>query len=131
LKAARRGLRAKEIPIGAVLVKSGEVISTAHNSTEKRNLFLAHAEMLCIEQATKKLKTKFLYDCELYVTLAPCKMCLAAARLSRIKSIHYLAPSKKFGSRGPGYFKTRLVRSRSQLTQQAIDLLRDFFKDKR
>jgi tRNA(adenine34) deaminase len=128
---ARNAAKRNEIPIGAVLVKDGKIIARAYNSTEKLGTFTAHAEMLCITAACKKLHTKFLYDCELYVTLEPCKMCLAAARLSRIRKINFLAKSPKFGSRGLAYFKTIMSRSRSSMTQSAVELLQAFFKSRR
>ena len=85
LREAKKADKKNEVPIGAILVKEGKIISKSFNETEKRNSFLAHAEMLCIEKACKKLRTKYLNNCELYITLEPCQMCFAAAKLSRAR----------------------------------------------
>ncbi len=132
LRQAKKAAKQNEVPIGAVLVNQGRIISTAFNKTESQGSFLAHAEMLCIQKATKNLKTKFLNNCELYITLEPCLMCFTAARLSRIKAIHYLAASPKFGRKGRAYFKTIIKKSRrKELTQQAVGLLSSFFETRR
>lgn len=128
---ARKASARNEIPIGAVLVKDGAIIASAFNETERQGHFLAHAEVLCIQRATKKLGTKYLNDCELFVTLEPCKMCRAAAALSRIKSVFYLTKSIKFGTSGSGYQKPRIRKKTSRHTQEATQILSTFFKTKR
>lgn len=112
-------------------MKDGKIIARAHNQTEKKKTFLAHAEMICIQRACKKLNSKYLTGCDLFVTLEPCLMCRTAAKLSRIKNIYYLTKSEKFGSRGPGYFKSKNRRITSPLTQRSVDLLQDFFRQRR
>ncbi len=132
LQQAERGLAADEVPIGAVLVHRGEVIAKAHNLTEKRKSFLAHAEMLCLLQASRKLKSKFIDDAQLYVTVEPCMMCRFAARLCRIQAVYYLAPSQKFGRNTKRYFHTK-IRKISLSTQRdsATQYLKNFFRSKR
>lgn len=128
LAEAERGSQKNEVPIGAVIVKDGEILSRAHNESEKRGCFVFHGELLAIQKATKKLQSKYLYDADLYVTLEPCRMCVAAAQLSRIRSIYYLAKSKKFGRSGPAYFKTSTQKFRAPaLTQRAVKVLEGFF----
>ena len=72
---ALKCLEKDEVPVGAVIVKDNEVISCAHNLRETTNLATAHAEILAINEACKKLKSWYLDECTLYVTLEPCVMC--------------------------------------------------------
>lgn len=132
LQQAEKALKADEVPIGAVLVRGGRLIAKAHNLTEKRQSFLAHAEMLCLLQASRKLKSKFIDDAKLYVTVEPCMMCRFAARLCRINSVYYLAPSEKFGRNTKRYFHTQVRRlSFSTQRDNAILYLKNFFQSKR
>ncbi|HLU23301.1 tRNA adenosine(34) deaminase TadA [Lederbergia graminis] len=89
-----------EVPIGAVIVLDGEVIASAHNLRETEQSAVAHAEVLAIEQACKKLGTWRLENAELYVTLEPCPMCSGAIILSRIKKVIYGATDPKAGCAG-------------------------------
>jgi len=120
-----------EVPIGAVLVKNGKIIVKAYNQTEAKQDFTAHAELLCLQKASKKLKTKYLTGCKIYVTLEPCKMCCGAAQLSRVDSIHYVLPSQKFGKKGKAYSKIRISKKKSAFSDQSLKILREFFKKKR
>lgn len=132
LELATQAASLNEIPIGAVVVKDGEIISEAHNETEMRKSFLAHAEIIVIEKASKKIGSKYLNDCELFVSLEPCGMCLHAAMLSRITTIHYLLKSEKFGAQGKAYHKTKPQNfSHESLCIKQQELLADFFKTKR
>jgi len=131
LAMARSAASRDEVPIGAVLVKDGKILSEQANRTEELDRFTAHAELLCIEEATKKIGSKHLLGCELYVTLEPCQMCLHAAKLSRIQSIAYLLPSEKFGSSGIGYFSTESSLHDSALKTDSLALLQNFFQKKR
>lgn len=83
------GLSGKDMPIGAVIVKNGEIIATAHNEKEKNNDVTAHAEILAIRNAAQILNNWRLNDCDLYVTLEPCPMCLWAILQSRIKNLYF------------------------------------------
>lgn len=132
LELADQSLQESEVPIGAVLVKDDQIIAEAYNQTEKRNSFIYHAEILAIEEACKTLESKYLIGCQLYVSVEPCKMCRAAAALSRIESIHYLLPSAKFGESGPGYFDTKIQScDHEKLIQQSHLLMRSFFEKRR
>lgn len=86
---AVRGMRRGEVPVGAVIVFNNKIISTAHNNVERFGSTLAHAEIITITQTQKKLKTKYLHNCDLYVTLQPCPMCAAALTLSRIRRVYF------------------------------------------
>lgn len=97
-KEAEKAFSEDEAPIGAVIVKDGKIIAKAHNRREKNNIALAHAEILCIEKACKKLKSWRLDGCELYVTLEPCLMCSGAITQARIKKVYFGALDKKNGT---------------------------------
>jgi len=90
-KEAQRAYKKREVPVGAVIVKDGKVIAKAHNLKEKKKSPLAHAEILCIEKACKKINNWRLDDCIMYVTLYPCNMCLGAIKESRINTVIYAA----------------------------------------
>ena len=92
-KAAEKG----EVPVGAVIVKNGEVISTGHNLREEKQNALSHAEIEAINLACQKLGSWRLDDCELYVTLEPCPMCTGAIINARIKTVISGAYDSKMG----------------------------------
>ena len=95
LKCAKKALAEGEVPIGAVVVLDGKVISRGHNRRTKRQVATAHAEIEAIEKACKKLGSWRIPECELYVTLEPCPMCMGAALNARIKKIYFGAPEDK------------------------------------
>ena len=95
LKCAETALREGEVPIGAVVVMDGKVISRGHNRRTKRQIATAHAEIEAIEKACKKLGSWRIPECELYVTLEPCPMCMGAVLNSRIKKVYFGAPEDK------------------------------------
>lgn len=86
-----------EVPIGAVIVKGSEIIASAYNLTETNNDPTAHAELLAIREACKKLNTPRLIDCDLYVTLEPCPMCATAISFARIRRLYFGALDPKGG----------------------------------
>lgn len=131
LKLAQKAASKNEVPIGAVIVKDGKIIARAFNSTERHNTFTAHAEMICLQRASRALKTKYLEGCQLFITLEPCKMCETAARLCRIESIHYLLHSEKFGKSGKGYRKVPRKAHFGAMRDESAKLLADFFQRKR
>lgn len=88
LKEAVLAYKKGEVPVGAVIVKDNEIIARAHNLVEEYQNPLYHAEILAIEEASKKLGTWRLSDCDIYITLEPCTMCLGAIINARIKRIH-------------------------------------------
>ncbi|HEY4553515.1 MAG TPA: tRNA adenosine(34) deaminase TadA [Bacillaceae bacterium] len=100
IEKAREAGEMGEVPIGAVLVLDGEVIASAHNLRETEQNAVAHAELIAIQEACRKLGTWRLEGAELYVTLEPCPMCSGAIILSRIKKVVYGAPDPKAGCAG-------------------------------
>ena len=97
IKEAKKAEIKDEVPIGAVIVKDGKIIARGHNLRETKQIASAHAEMIAIDKACKKLKTWRLEECTLYVTLEPCPMCTGATILSRIDKVVYGASDPKGG----------------------------------
>ena len=97
-KEAVKALTIDEVPVGAIIVKDDKIIARSHNLKESLNLPTAHAEILAINKACKKLKTWHLDDCVMYVTLEPCVMCAGAIIQSRIKKVVYGAKSFQDGA---------------------------------
>ena len=87
-----------EIPVGAVIVKNGEIIAIAHNTKEKDNDITSHAEIIAIRQAEKVLDNWRLDGCELYVTLEPCPMCGWAILQSRISKLYFGSYDTNYGA---------------------------------
>lgn len=85
---AEKAYSANEVPIGAVIVKNNEVISYGFNKKEENKSVLAHAELIAIAEASKKLNNWRLEECDIYVTLDPCPMCASAIKQARIKNVY-------------------------------------------
>lgn len=100
LEEARIAALEGEVPVGAVVVKNGEIISQAHNRRERDKNALAHAEVLAIDAACKALGGWRLWECELFITLEPCPMCSGAIINSRLKRVVYGANDTKAGCCG-------------------------------
>ncbi len=98
-KAAEEG----EVPVGAIVIKEGVIISRGYNKREGLQNPIAHAEVIAIQEAAKAMGSWRLIGCTLIVTLEPCPMCLAAAQQARIEGIIYAATDKKGGALSLGY----------------------------
>src|SRR5437016_14509571 len=98
LGAARRAERLGEVPIGAVAVAGGRVVARGHNQTIKSCDPTAHAEILALRGAARKLATHRLTEVELYVTLEPCAMCVGAMIQARIRALHFGCRDAKAGA---------------------------------
>ena len=128
---------AGEIPVGAVIVKDGEVICAAHNLCEELHDATAHAERLAISEAGKRTGSWRLSDCTLYVTLEPCPMCTGAAINSRIGRIVYAAKDPRAGAcesliKLPAYpLESAPICEGGLLEEEAHTMLRTFFLKKR
>ena len=138
LKEAQKAYELDEVPIGAVIVMDGKVIAKAHNLREKNQSATAHAEVLAINKACKKLGTWRLNNCVLYVTLEPCTMCVGASILSRVDGIVFGAKDPKGGSLGSlydislinGFNHYPWIKS-SVCEDECSNILKLFFKNKR
>jgi len=100
LKEAKKAYDKMEVPIGVVIVKDDKIISRAHNKKECTNNPCAHAEILAIEKAAKKLGAWRLIGCKMYVTLEPCPMCAGAILNSRLDEVYIGTMDLKTGSLG-------------------------------
>lgn len=89
LKQAQVSYKKDEVPIGAIVVRNGEVIARAHNTRNASRNAVEHAELVAIERACKKLNDWRLTGCDLYVTLEPCVMCLGACYNARIANVYF------------------------------------------
>ncbi len=137
LEEAKAAALEGEVPVGAVIVKDGKVISTGRNRRENGKNALAHAEIEAINKACIALGGWRLFDCELYVTLEPCCMCAGAIVNSRIKRVIYGSQDKKAGAAGSviNLFALPLNHSPSVTTgvleEECSKILKDFFKNLR
>ena len=95
LKEAEKALAAGEVPIGAVIVADDKIVSRGHNRRTAKQIATAHAEIEAIEKACKKFKSWRIPECEIYVTLEPCLMCMGAMLNARIKKCYFGAPEGK------------------------------------
>lgn len=88
-------LKHGDVPVSCIIVKNNKIIAREYNKRQKKNSPLAHAEILAIIKATKRIKTWNLNDCELYVTLEPCEMCKSIINEARIKKVYYILSKTK------------------------------------
>jgi tRNA(Arg) A34 adenosine deaminase TadA len=138
LEQAQMAAAAGEVPVGAVVVRDNKIIASAHNETIIRNDPTAHAEMLAIRAACATLKTNYLVDCDLIVTLEPCAMCAQALAFARVRRLIYAASDSKGGGveNGPRIFNQPTCHHRPEIfsgieADAAGVLLKEFFASKR
>ncbi len=135
LAQARLAAKRNEVPVGAVLVKDGKVLSRAHNLKETKANSLAHAELLALQKAHEKLKNWRLTGCTLYVTLEPCAMCSGALMEARVERVVFGAKDPKAGAAGSALdlFTLDPLNARVKVTPGVLSgkcqkILKDFFK---
>ena len=135
LEEAAAAFQKEEVPIGAVVVKGGEVIARAHNLKESKKDATAHAEMLAIQEACRKLGTWRLDGSEIYVTIEPCPMCAGAMVQSRIQRLVFGAMDPKFGAAGSIFnilyhpqLNHQVEIIQGVLEEECSQIMKDFFK---
>lgn len=138
LKEAMKAYNKLEIPVGAVIVKDGKIVSRAHNVKEEKKDTTKHAEIIAIQKASKKLESWRLTDCEMYVTLEPCSMCAGALIQARIKKVHIGAMDEKTGACGSVLnlledykFNHRVEVENGICKEKCENILKEFFKELR
>lgn len=138
IRQAKKAAKIGETPIGAVIVRDGEIISRGYNKRETKKNALLHAEIIAIDRACKKLGGWRLPGCELYVTLEPCPMCSGAIINSRIEKVYFGAYDKKAGCCGSaadlfvkGMFNHTPEISGGIMEDECSSLLTEFFKELR
>lgn len=133
LMEAQAAFDADEIPIGAVIVCQGRIISKAHNLTEMLHDVTAHAEMQAITSGANLLGGKYLKNCTLYVTVEPCVMCAGAIAWAQISRIVYGAPDEKRGYKkyAPEALHPKTTVTSGVLEDECKALMQHFFASKR
>ena len=137
LAEAEQAAREGEIPVGAVLVKDGEILAAAHNRREHAYDATAHAEILCLREGGKRLGGWRLTGCTLYVTLEPCPMCAGAIINARLDRVVFGDYDSRAGSLGSVVDLTRYPYNHRPeveggvMAEEAKALLQDFFRGKR
>lgn len=138
LQQAKKAYAYDEVPIGCVIVKDDHIISRGYNKREMSNQSIAHAEILAIQKACKKLNSWRLEGCTLYVTLEPCPMCAGAIVQSRIDRVVFGAYDHKGGCVGTctNLFEIEAFNHHPEyvggiLESECSDILKDFFRQKR
>jgi tRNA(adenine34) deaminase len=138
LNEAEKAFDAAEVPVGAVVVRNGEIVGRGHNRVERLKDPTAHAEILAITAACETLGTKHLEDCTLYVTLEPCPMCAGAIVMARVGKLVFGAFDEKAGSASTLYniVQDRRLNHRVDLVtgveaDSSAALLRAFFHSRR
>ena len=135
---ARAALERGEVPVGAVIVRAGAIISRAGNQTLRDKDPTAHAEILVIRQACRDEGSERLSGCDLYVTLEPCAMCAAAISFARLRRLYFAAPDPKSGGveHGPRFFAQTTCRHAPEIyggirESEAAGMLTSFFLARR
>ena len=123
----------KDIPIAALIVKDNEIISLQTNKREEENKTIAHAEILAINEANKKLNSWRLENCDIYVTLEPCPMCAWAIINARFKNVYFGSYDSKYGAFGSAINLARLASSKINikggiLEDECNNLLKNYFE---
>ena len=138
LEEARLAAGRGEVPVGAAIVRNGDVLARAGNRTRELYDITAHAEIAAIRQAASGLESERLTDCDLYVTLEPCAMCAAAISFARIRRLYFGAEDIKGGAvvNGPRFFSQPTCHHAPEIysgigEKAAADLLVRFFQQKR
>ena len=136
---AEKAFAHDDVPIGAVIVRDGKIIARGENRVQYGKNPTLHAEIVAINRAVKKLGTKFLDDCDIYVSLKPCAMCATAISFARIRNIYFAATDVKGGGitanarifdTDKHLWKPR-VHQMPEYADASAKLLRDFFKNRR
>jgi len=127
-----------EVPIGAVVVRDGEILGRAGNETRALNDVTAHAEVLAIRRAASAVGDERLVDADLYVTLEPCTMCAAAISFARIRRLYYAAQDIKGGAveNGVRFYQQATCHHMPEVysgirESEASEMMRSFFQDRR
>jgi len=136
IRLANKAYNNGDIPVGAIVVKEGKIISQAYNKKEYKKNAINHAEIIAIDKACRKLKTWHLEECEIFVTLEPCLMCIGAISQARIGKLTYILENSKFGftnyinvNENITNHKIEIVKS--DYSEELANLMKKFFENKR
>lgn len=129
-KHLNKALKENEVPVAACIVKDNKVIASAHNKRHNKWNVLNHAELICIKKAAKKNKDWRLADCDIYVTLEPCNMCLEIIKASRINNVYYFSNRDENAIKSVTH-KCSLHNQEIEFSNICTETLKNFFKNKR
>ena len=123
-----------DIPVGAIIIKDGEVIASAHNTKENENDITSHAEILALKEASKVLHNWRLDDCDMYVTLEPCPMCGWAILQSRIKNLYFGSYNSQYGAFSTSVDLRKISNTKTNIyggimESECDEILDNFFKN--
>lgn len=122
----KKAIKHNEVPVSCIITKDDKIISKAYNNKITKHDPTAHAEIIAIRKAAKKLKTWNLNECRLYVTLYPCKMCLDVINEARIKEVYYILDNEKEINNN-----VKITKINSEKNEYFQEELKGFFKNKR
>lgn len=137
LKEAKKALLTDDVPIGAVVVRNGKIVSRGHNTKNSKNNVIKHAEIIAIEKACTKLDNWRLNDCTIYVTMIPCPMCASAINQARINKVVYGTVPNSFNKElvmnifDDKYYGNPVSVVENVLEKECSELLKKFFLEKR
>lgn len=122
----KKAIKHNEVPVSCIITKDDKIISKAYNNKIRKHDPTAHAEIIAIRKAARKLKTWNLNECRLYVTLYPCKMCLDVINEARIKEVYYILDNEKEINNN-----VKITKINSEKNEYFQEELKGFFKNKR
>lgn len=135
IKLAQKAYSKNEVPIGAIIVKDGKIISKAYNNREKSQQAINHAEIIAIKKACKKLHSWRLNNCDMFVTLEPCAMCAGAILNARLRSVHIAcldathgAVVSKYNLLSDGTLNHKTEIMVGECENEAKEIVQSFFK---
>jgi len=138
LQQAEKAFKLKEIPVGAIIIKDGQIIGKGYNQKEQLNDPTAHAEIIAITAAANTLEDWRLNECTLYVTKEPCSMCSGAIVNARLKMVVFGCYDDEEGCCGSLYqlcgdprFKTKVAVKGGIMEMQSLSIIKDFFANQR
>jgi len=138
LQQAEKAFKLKEIPVGAIIIKDGQIIGKGYNQKEQLNDPTAHAEIIAITAAANTLEDWRLNECTLYVTKEPCSMCSGAIVNARLKMVVFGCYDEEEGCCGSLYqlcgdprFKTKVAVKGGIMEMQSLSIIKDFFANQR
>jgi tRNA(adenine34) deaminase len=138
IELAETAYKENEVPVGAIVVKSGIVIGRGFNQVVRKNSVSSHAEIIAINNAGKTMNNYRLNECDIYVTLEPCHMCAKAIVDARLKNLYFAAPEPKTGSiisidnfLDKKFLNHKVHYEHGILQHKSSKLLRNFFASKR
>ena len=139
LNLARHAGKNGDVPIGAAIVRDGKIIARGENLVQRKQNPTLHAEIVAINRACKKLGTKFLDDCDIYISLEPCAMCATAISFARIRNICFAATDEKGGGitanarvfENDKHLWHPNIIQMPEYADESAELLRKFFADRR